>query len=248
MDLTAADGRSGGSGARRDRGIQRSEPEVVKPDEPTRSHTTSKRNMASKKNTTKRAARRKAATRRRSESGRRQQERAEARRRRARACGPAAHGARGVEVPSGRTHRAAPHRRQRVRRRPDRRNLPRLQRRAPARSLPALHRENAGARRHRRPDAHRRAHAGGARHVRAHSAHRGGVRGLDHLHRRESLSRHALRPRPVDAPWQSNGKRHRAARRRHRPHLRHLLRLRRAAQHRRVLPQDRAGPRVPARR
>ena len=74
--------------------------------------------------------------------------------------------------------------------------------------------QDARARRHRRHDAHRRAHAGRARHGGAHSAHRERLRRLDHLDGRESLPRHALRSRPRDAPRQRAGVGRRAARRR----------------------------------
>ena len=113
--------------------------------------------------------------------------------------------------------------------RPGRGHVPRLQRGAAARGVPAVHAQDARGRRHRRPDAHRRADAGRARHGGAHSAHRGGLRGLDHLHRRQSVPRHAFRPRAGDAPRQRAGVGRRAARGRRRAHLRHLLRLRRAA-------------------
>ena len=56
--------------------------------------------------------------------------------------------------------------------------------------------QDARGRRHRRPDADRRADARGPRHLGAHPADRGRLRRLDHLDRRQSLSRHALRPRP----------------------------------------------------
>ena len=78
--------------------------------------------------------------------------------------------------------------------------VPGLQRRAPARRLPALHPADAGAGRHRRHDAHRRDDAGRPRHELSHPADGGGVRGLDHLDRREPVPRRALRARARDAP------------------------------------------------
>ena len=72
----------------------------------------------------------------------------------------------------------------------------------------------------------------------AHPADRGGLRRLDHLDRRESLPRRALRARPRDAPRARRNADDVVLREEgRRPHLRHLLRLRRAALDRRVLPR-----------
>jgi hypothetical protein len=76
-------------------------------------------------------------------------------------------------------------------------------------------------------------------------AHRGGVRRLDHQHRCEPVPRYALRAGPRDAPRDADGERHGAARTGRGAHLRHLLRLRRPAQHGRVLPEDPAVAGVP---
>ena len=114
--------------------------------------------------------------------------------------------------------------------------------------VPAVHRAHARARRDRRDEPHRRADAGGPRHEHDHPADRGGLRRLDRLDRREPVPRHPLRPRPRDAPGHAVRRRRGAARAGRGAHLRHLLRLRRAA--RRPTPSSarcRRGPSSSAR-
>ncbi len=67
--------------------------------------------------------------------------------------------------------------------------------------------------------------AGGPRHELAHSAHGSRVRGLDHLDRRQSLPRRALRAGPLAAPGHPHRRRRRAPREGRGADLRHLLRL-----------------------
>ena len=63
----------------------------------------------------------------------------------------------------------------------------------------------------------------------------GRVRRLDRLHRREPLPRHPLRPRPAPAPEPPEPGRPPPPPERHHPDLRHRLRLRDPARHRRLL-------------
>src|SRR6266404_535192 len=125
-------------------------------------------------------------------------------------------------------------------------HVPRLQRRASPGSVPAVQRTDARRRRDRRHEPHRRAHAGRPRHRRDHSAHRVRLRRLDRLDRREPLPRHPLRHRSHHAPRPPRRERCRAARGRRRPHLRHLFRLRRALEDRRVFQADDSGAGVSA--
>ena len=120
----------------------------------------------------------------------------------------------------------------------DRRRLPGVQRRTAVRGLPHLHRQDAGARErhHHRADGRRRADAGRSRRLR-HRADGPRPRRLHDQHRRQPLSRPALRAELHAPPRLAVPRRRRAVRAGDHPDLRRPVSGHRAARDRRVHPR-----------
>ena len=151
---------------------------------------------------------------------------------------PARPGTRPEQLPVRQADPLLPAARQRRDPPADRRRLPGVQRRPAVRGLPHLRRQDAGAReRHdHRPDRRRRADAGRARRLR-HRADGARAGRLHHQHRREPLSRPALRAELHAAPRLAVPRRRRAVRGGRHPHLRRAVPGDGAARDRRLHPR-----------